>query len=72
MIYIFNHLLKVTADLTPLNAQKVAVKFDYFKIAGLVSSTFFTHHFTTKGYFACNAFLHLTVPNTKIKNKKIE
>ncbi|GKV23846.1 hypothetical protein SLEP1_g33535 [Rubroshorea leprosula] len=28
---------QVTADLTPLNARKVAVKFDYFKIAGLVS-----------------------------------
>ncbi|KVI01781.1 Plastid lipid-associated protein/fibrillin conserved domain-containing protein [Cynara cardunculus var. scolymus] len=27
---------KVTADLTPLNAKKVAVKFDYFKIAGLI------------------------------------
>ncbi|KAH7511120.1 hypothetical protein FEM48_Zijuj09G0208800 [Ziziphus jujuba var. spinosa] len=27
---------EVTADLTPLNARKVAVKFDYFKIAGLV------------------------------------
>ncbi|TMX02976.1 hypothetical protein EJD97_018919 [Solanum chilense] len=27
---------QVTADLTPLNAQKVAVKFDYFKIAGLI------------------------------------
>ncbi|WMV55312.1 hypothetical protein MTR67_048697, partial [Solanum verrucosum] len=33
-----NHpqLHKVTADLTPLNTQKVAVKFDYFKIAGLI------------------------------------
>ncbi|CAI9764506.1 unnamed protein product [Fraxinus pennsylvanica] len=28
---------QVTADLTPLNARKVAVKFDYFKIGGLVS-----------------------------------
>ncbi|PRQ19957.1 hypothetical protein RchiOBHm_Chr7g0222921 [Rosa chinensis] len=28
---------QVTADLIPLNARKVAVKFDYFKIAGLVS-----------------------------------
>ncbi|XP_016547830.2 probable plastid-lipid-associated protein 4, chloroplastic isoform X5 [Capsicum annuum] len=27
---------QVTADLTPLNANKVAVKFDYFKIAGLI------------------------------------
>ncbi|KAK1568299.1 hypothetical protein Q3G72_022797 [Acer saccharum] len=27
---------QVTADLTPLNSRKVAVKFDYFKIAGLV------------------------------------
>ncbi|GLT65854.1 hypothetical protein SLA2020_382580 [Shorea laevis] len=27
---------QVTADLTPLNARKVAVKFDYFKIAGLI------------------------------------
>ncbi|XP_024960082.1 probable plastid-lipid-associated protein 4, chloroplastic [Cynara cardunculus var. scolymus] len=27
---------QVTADLTPLNAKKVAVKFDYFKIAGLI------------------------------------
>uniref|UniRef100_M1D7H3 Structural molecule n=1 Tax=Solanum tuberosum TaxID=4113 RepID=M1D7H3_SOLTU len=36
IIYVFNHVLKVTADLTPLNAQKVAVKFDYFKIAGLI------------------------------------
>ncbi|MBA0706527.1 hypothetical protein Golax_018631, partial [Gossypium laxum] len=26
---------QVTADLTPLNARKVAVKFDYFKIGGL-------------------------------------
>lgn len=28
----------MTADLTPLNAKKVAVKFDYFKIGGLVSN----------------------------------
>ncbi|KAJ8530950.1 hypothetical protein K7X08_023831 [Anisodus acutangulus] len=27
---------QVTADLTPLNARKVVVKFDYFKIAGLI------------------------------------
>ncbi|XP_062077270.1 probable plastid-lipid-associated protein 4, chloroplastic [Humulus lupulus] len=27
---------QVTADLTPLNSRKVAVKFDYFKIAGLI------------------------------------
>ncbi|KAL5789824.1 hypothetical protein ACOSQ2_004712 [Xanthoceras sorbifolium] len=27
---------QVTADLTPLNSKKVAVKFDYFKIAGLI------------------------------------
>ncbi|XP_047311071.1 probable plastid-lipid-associated protein 4, chloroplastic [Impatiens glandulifera] len=27
---------QVTADLTPLNARKVAVKFDYFKILGLI------------------------------------
>ncbi|KAK2966635.1 hypothetical protein RJ640_002333 [Escallonia rubra] len=27
---------QVTADLTPLNAKKVGVKFDYFKIAGLI------------------------------------
>ncbi|PIA27218.1 hypothetical protein AQUCO_08200022v1 [Aquilegia coerulea] len=27
---------QVTADLTPLNASKVAVKFDYFKIFGLI------------------------------------
>ncbi|CAA2933978.1 Hypothetical predicted protein [Olea europaea subsp. europaea] len=27
---------QVTADLTPLNARKVAVKFDYFKIGGLI------------------------------------
>ncbi|XP_058191821.1 probable plastid-lipid-associated protein 4, chloroplastic [Rhododendron vialii] len=27
---------QVTADLTPLNARKVAVKFDFFKIAGLI------------------------------------
>ncbi|KAF5448597.1 hypothetical protein F2P56_029110 [Juglans regia] len=27
---------QVTADLTPLNAKKVAVKFDYFKIGGLI------------------------------------
>lgn len=27
---------QVTADLAPLNANKVAVKFDYFKIAGLI------------------------------------
>nr|GMC81340.1 probable plastid-lipid-associated protein 4, chloroplastic [Ipomoea batatas] len=27
---------QVTADLTPVNASKVAVKFDYFKIAGLI------------------------------------
>ncbi|OAY44898.1 probable plastid-lipid-associated protein 4, chloroplastic [Manihot esculenta] len=27
---------QVTADLTPLNAKKVAVKFDFFKIAGLI------------------------------------
>ncbi|XP_024171974.2 probable plastid-lipid-associated protein 4, chloroplastic [Rosa chinensis] len=27
---------QVTADLIPLNARKVAVKFDYFKIAGLI------------------------------------
>ncbi|GAV61125.1 PAP_fibrillin domain-containing protein [Cephalotus follicularis] len=27
---------QVTADLTPLNSNKVAVKFDYFKIAGLI------------------------------------
>ncbi|KAL8536049.1 hypothetical protein ACS0TY_011617 [Phlomoides rotata] len=30
---------QVTADLTPLNAKKVAVKFDVFKIGGLVSCT---------------------------------
>lgn len=29
--------LQVTADLTPLSPSKVAVKFDYFKILGLVS-----------------------------------
>lgn len=29
--------MQVTADLTPLNTRKVAVKFDYFKIGGLVS-----------------------------------
>ncbi|KAL8536046.1 hypothetical protein ACS0TY_011617 [Phlomoides rotata] len=28
---------QVTADLTPLNAKKVAVKFDVFKIGGLIS-----------------------------------
>ncbi|KAM6581097.1 hypothetical protein CsatA_004871 [Cannabis sativa] len=27
---------QVTADLTPLNSRKVAVKFDYFKIGGLI------------------------------------
>jgi hypothetical protein len=27
---------QVTADLTPLNARKVAVKFDTFKIAGFI------------------------------------
>ncbi|KAI3827850.1 hypothetical protein L1987_01937 [Smallanthus sonchifolius] len=27
---------QVTADLTPVNARKVAVKFDYFKILGLI------------------------------------
>lgn len=27
---------QVTADLTPLNAKKVAVKFDCFRIAGLI------------------------------------
>ncbi|RAL39571.1 hypothetical protein DM860_003104 [Cuscuta australis] len=27
---------QVTADLTPINSRKVAVKFDYFKIAGLI------------------------------------
>ncbi|KAL8540687.1 hypothetical protein ACS0TY_002066 [Phlomoides rotata] len=27
---------QVTADLTPVNAKKVAVKFDYFKIGGLI------------------------------------
>lgn len=27
---------QVTADLTPLNPKKVAVKFDYFKIGGLI------------------------------------
>lgn len=27
---------QVTADLTPLNARKVAVKFDFFKIGGLI------------------------------------
>ncbi|KAK6121029.1 hypothetical protein DH2020_045219 [Rehmannia glutinosa] len=27
---------QVTADLTPLNAKKVAVKFDFFKIGGLI------------------------------------
>ncbi|XP_057976507.1 probable plastid-lipid-associated protein 4, chloroplastic isoform X2 [Malania oleifera] len=27
---------QVTADLTPLNSRKVAVKFDYFKIAGVI------------------------------------
>ncbi|KAL9258856.1 putative plastid-lipid-associated protein 4, chloroplastic [Drosera capensis] len=27
---------QVTADLTPLNSRKVAVKFDYFKILGLI------------------------------------
>lgn len=27
---------QVTADLTPLNSRKVAVKFDFFKIAGLI------------------------------------
>lgn len=27
---------QVTADLTPLNARKVAVKFDTFKIGGLI------------------------------------
>uniref|UniRef100_A0A803LRD1 Plastid lipid-associated protein/fibrillin conserved domain-containing protein n=1 Tax=Chenopodium quinoa TaxID=63459 RepID=A0A803LRD1_CHEQI len=27
---------KVTADLTPVNSRKVAVKFDYFKIGGLI------------------------------------
>lgn len=32
-----NFYLQVTADLTPLNTRKVAVKFDFFKIAGLVS-----------------------------------
>lgn len=32
-----NWNLQVTADLTPLNSQKVAVKFDFFKIAGVVS-----------------------------------
>ncbi|PPD81143.1 hypothetical protein GOBAR_DD21930 [Gossypium barbadense] len=30
---------QVTADLTPLNARKVAVKFDYFKIGGLGAVT---------------------------------
>ncbi|KAA8536528.1 hypothetical protein F0562_029006 [Nyssa sinensis] len=30
---------QVTADLTPLNARKVAVKFDFFRIAGLVKYT---------------------------------
>lgn len=35
----FSHIimLKVTADLIPVNAKKVAVKFDFFKIGGLVS-----------------------------------
>lgn len=33
-----NVYLQVTADLTPLNSRKVAVKFDFFKIGGLVSS----------------------------------
>nr|GFD10212.1 hypothetical protein [Tanacetum cinerariifolium] len=27
---------QVTADLTPVNAKKVAVQFDYFKILGLI------------------------------------
>lgn len=27
---------QVTADLTPLSAKKVAVKFDFFKILGLI------------------------------------
>lgn len=27
---------QVTADLTPLNSRKVAVKFDYFKIGGII------------------------------------
>ncbi|KAH9623377.1 hypothetical protein KSS87_016685 [Heliosperma pusillum] len=27
---------QVTADLTPVNSKKVAVKFDYFKIGGLI------------------------------------
>ena len=29
--------MQVTADLTILNAKKVGVKFDYFKLGGLVS-----------------------------------
>ena len=29
--------LQVTANLVPLNARRVAVKFDFFRIAGLVS-----------------------------------
>ena len=28
--------LQVTANLVPLNARRVAVKFDFFRIAGLV------------------------------------
>jgi len=34
----------VTADLTPLNAKKVAVKFDTFKIAGLASIQSLNNH----------------------------
>jgi len=39
LIYLpgLHDIFQVTADLIPLNSRKVAVKFDYFKILGLVS-----------------------------------
>lgn len=46
----------MTADLTPLNAKKVAVKFDYFKIGGLVSNllaSIFFLSFFFKGQMSC-------------------
>ncbi|KAJ0010189.1 hypothetical protein Pint_32958 [Pistacia integerrima] len=46
---------QVTADLTPLNARKVAVKFDNFKIASLVSVL-------RINYILCNSYMLLTVP----------
>lgn len=35
-LYAYMDIFQVTADLTPVNPRKVAVKFDYFKIGGLV------------------------------------